>query len=49
VGIFKAGEEQSVAHGYFVHVYVDRESKQPTPLPAELRNVVDGSIRMGSG
>ena len=40
VGIFKNGEETSVAHGYFVHVYVDRDTKRPTPLPAPLREAL---------
>jgi acyl-CoA thioester hydrolase len=27
IGIFKEGEEQAAAHGYFVHVFVDRQSR----------------------
>jgi acyl-CoA thioester hydrolase len=36
VGIFSAGSEQPVAQGHFVHVYVDRESRRPVPLPETL-------------
>lgn len=33
VGIFKQGEPEICAHGHFVHVYVDRASGRPTPIP----------------
>src|ERR1700736_1686369 len=36
VGIFSAGSEQPAAQGYFVHVYVDRDTRSPTPLPKAL-------------
>lgn len=32
VGIFKADAEEAAAEGYFIHVYVDRESRRPVPL-----------------
>lgn len=37
VGIFRADEEQALAQGHFVHVYVDRISRKPTALPDRLR------------
>lgn len=37
VGIFANGEEESAAHGYFVHVYVDRETGKSTPIPEGMR------------
>ena len=37
IGLFRAGEDEPAATGHFVHVYVDRASRRPTPLPAELR------------
>jgi acyl-CoA thioester hydrolase len=46
VGIFSAGSEQPAAQGHFVHVYVDRESRRPVPLPealvAALKPLVNG-------
>ena len=33
VGIFTAGHETAAAQGFFVHVYVDRATRRPTPLP----------------
>ena len=37
LAIFKSGEETAVAEGHFVHVYVDRATRRPTPLPAPFR------------
>ncbi len=36
VGIFSAGSEQPAAQGHFVHVYVDRDTRRPVPLPDAL-------------
>ena len=33
VGLFVGGEPQPAAHGYFVHVYVSRETRRPHPIP----------------
>jgi acyl-CoA thioester hydrolase len=37
VGLFAQGEEMSAARGHFVHVYVDRETRRPVPLPPALK------------
>ena len=37
IAIFKPGVEQAVAHGHFVHVFVDREADMSVPIPATLR------------
>jgi acyl-CoA thioester hydrolase len=37
VGLFTAGHEAPAAEGFFVHVYVDRGTRRPAPLPAEWR------------
>jgi acyl-CoA thioester hydrolase len=36
VGIFSAGSEHPAAQGHFVHVYVDRDTRRPVPLPNTL-------------
>ncbi len=36
VGLFAPGAPSTAAHGYFVHVYVDREQRLPQPLPDAL-------------
>ena len=40
VGLFGAGEPLSAAHGHFVHVYVDRDSRRPVPLPDDLKTTL---------
>lgn len=37
VGIFKAGADEAIAEGHFVHVYVDRTTQRPTRVPDDLR------------
>ena len=36
VGLFAQGEAHTAAHGHFVHVYVDRDTRRPVPLPRNL-------------
>jgi acyl-CoA thioester hydrolase len=40
VGLFRNDDERAAAEGFFVHVYVDRETRRPTPLGEALRNVL---------
>lgn len=37
VGIFDVGHPRTAAHGEFTHVYVDRKTRRPVPLPARWR------------
>lgn len=37
IGLFASGEEQTAARGRFVHVYVDRNTRRPAPLPEALQ------------
>ena len=37
IGVFAAGAEEAAAEGHFVHVYVDRATRRPVPLPEEWR------------
>jgi acyl-CoA thioester hydrolase len=46
IGLFKEGEEEPVAVGYFVHVYVDRNSRRPTSLPDEFTELLE-AIHLG--
>ena len=45
IGLFKDGEEPAAAEGHFVHVYVDRAQRRPTPLPRPLRAFLEGLVR----
>jgi acyl-CoA thioester hydrolase len=38
VGIFTQGHDEPAATGFFVHVYVDRTSRRPAPLPDAWRD-----------
>ncbi len=40
IGIFVAGEDAPAAEGYFVHVYVDRQTRKAEPLPEPLRRAL---------
>jgi acyl-CoA thioester hydrolase len=37
IGLFGAGDEPARAEGYFVHVFVDRATNRPVPIPASIR------------
>lgn len=41
IGLFKQGEPAPAAQGHFIHVYVDRDTRRPTALPAALRRAVE--------
>lgn len=40
IAIFRDDEGEAAAQGHFVHVYVDRETRRPVPLPERLRAVL---------
>jgi len=50
IGLFCNDGIQTAAKGYFVHVYVDRQTRRPVPLPALLQSallpLMNKSIRM---
>ena len=41
VGLFAEGAPLTAAKGHFVHVYVDRATQRPVPLPAALKTVLE--------
>jgi acyl-CoA thioester hydrolase len=41
VGLFVQGEPLTAAKGHFIHVYVDRATRRPAPLPQRLRQVLE--------
>ncbi|WP_225785116.1 thioesterase family protein [Xenophilus sp. Marseille-Q4582] len=44
IGLFAQGSDSAAAQGHFVHVYVDRATQRPVPLPAALQAVI-GKLR----
>lgn len=45
LGVFRAGDDTASAEGHFVHVYVDRDTRSPTPLPPGLRAALESIHR----
>ena len=41
VGLFAQGEDLTAARGHFVHVYVDRDTRRPVPLPPALKTFLE--------
>jgi acyl-CoA thioester hydrolase len=41
IGLFRNDETQASAQGHFVHVYVDRATTRPVPLPEQLQRALD--------
>ncbi len=40
IGLFRNDEAEAAAEGHFVHVYVDRATSRPVPLPDALRGAL---------
>lgn len=49
VGLFRNDEAEPAAQGHFVHVYVDRTSRRPVPLPADLRATLTDLVLAEAG
>ncbi|HRY25324.1 MAG: acyl-CoA thioesterase [Geminicoccaceae bacterium] len=41
IGIFRNDETTAAADGHFVHVFVDRLTQRPTPIPPGIRTVLE--------
>ncbi|HXV57557.1 MAG TPA: thioesterase family protein, partial [Gaiellaceae bacterium] len=41
LGIFRNDDDESSAHGHFVHVYVDRATERSRPLPEAMRAALE--------
>ena len=41
LAVFRAGDAEPAATGWFVHVFVDRESRRPVAPPARLRAALE--------
>jgi acyl-CoA thioester hydrolase len=37
IGLFRQGSETAAAEGHFVHVFVERATQQPVPIPDPIR------------
>jgi acyl-CoA thioester hydrolase len=41
IGLFGDGEDEARAEGHFVHVFVDRATNRPVPLPPRIRAALE--------
>ena len=41
IGLFRAGAAEPAAEGWFVHVFVDRQTRRPVPLEGRLRDSLE--------
>lgn len=41
IALFRNDDHEPCAVGRFVHVYVDRQTRRPVPIPAAIRTAVD--------
>src|SRR3546814_7205201 len=41
IGIFRTGEDAAAADGHFVHVFVDRATNRPHPIPERIRAALE--------
>jgi acyl-CoA thioester hydrolase len=41
IGVFRNDEDVAAAEGYFVHVFVERGSQRPVPIPEEARGILE--------
>ena len=48
VGLFGAGEEDARAEGHLVHVFVDRATNKPVPIPAGIRVALERLVPPGA-
>jgi acyl-CoA thioester hydrolase len=44
VGLFAADGELCAAAGHFIHVYVDRATRRPVPLPEKLKLTLETAL-----
>ena len=45
IGLFRNNDDIASAQGYFVHVYVDRVTNKPVPLPDAMRRALTPLLR----
>lgn len=45
IGLFADDSDTAAAEGYFVHVYVNRETRRPCPIPDDTRAALAGLVK----
>jgi acyl-CoA thioester hydrolase len=49
IGIFRRGDDDAAATGRFVHVWVDRSTQRPAPIPPRIRSALEPFFVGGDG
>ncbi|WP_422743111.1 acyl-CoA thioesterase [Mycobacterium sp. WMMD1722] len=44
LALFEPGETALAALGHWVHVYVDRSTRRPVPIPGEVRSLLETAV-----
>jgi acyl-CoA thioester hydrolase len=44
IGLFRGEADEAAAEGFFVHVYVDRQTRRPRPLAEAMRGFLAGLV-----
>ncbi len=44
IGLFHRGDDEPAAYGYFVHVYVERATRRPVPIPVDVRRALESLL-----
>lgn len=45
IALFGSGDEEPAATGHFVHVWVDRATRRPAPIPGPIRAALEPLLR----
>ena len=49
IGLFREDADELAAEGWFVHVFVDRATRRPTPLPGPMREALERLLKPTPG
>jgi acyl-CoA thioester hydrolase len=44
IGLFRQGDDEPTATGHFVHVWVDRATQRPVPVPSTIRAALESLV-----
>lgn len=46
IGLFRNDDQEAAAAGFFVHVYVDRQTRRPKPINGALRRLLETALAL---
>ena len=49
IGLFRQGDDEPAATGHFVHVWVDRVTQRPVPVPSAIRAALEQLVAERAG